>query len=404
MSDAGRPRLHLTARSGWINDPLALTWHPEDQGGRYHLFFQHVPESVAWAAHCSWGLATSTDLLHWQEQPVALAPADDELGAWSGCLVEGRILYTSVRLPDVERGRVRAAWPSHTGQWVPGDVVLDAPDDPAVRYFRDPFVVRDGDTWRMLVGAGLADGTACVLGYRSGDLTTWEHDGVVAARHGSETDPIGTGSIWECPQLLRVDGTDLLVLSVAGPDGPGDVVAGIGAFTDGRFEVDTWQRLTTGASYAASVFTDRDGAPGLVTWLRGVSGPGWAGAVSTPMRLTVSDGRVRLAPQPELAAHQRDWHPGARTWAMLWTPGGGEELRLLNPSGRLVADMIVSAGHVSIDIEGHRLRLPHDGTPVHVLQDGPLLEVVTSGGFAASAVLPAPLRPDGRDWQAWTLA
>ena len=28
------PRLHHATASGWVNDPLALTWHE----GRYHLF------------------------------------------------------------------------------------------------------------------------------------------------------------------------------------------------------------------------------------------------------------------------------------------------------------------------------------------------------------------------------
>ena len=41
-------------------------------------------------------------------------------------------------------------------------VLQRSPDDPEVRYFRDPFVVRDGDTWRMVVGAGLA-GLVAVL-------------------------------------------------------------------------------------------------------------------------------------------------------------------------------------------------------------------------------------------------
>ena len=30
----GRPALHLTARSGWVNDPHKLTYHAD----RYHLF------------------------------------------------------------------------------------------------------------------------------------------------------------------------------------------------------------------------------------------------------------------------------------------------------------------------------------------------------------------------------
>jgi beta-fructofuranosidase len=405
MSEAGRPRLHLTPRTGWLNDPLALSWQPDDRGGRYHLFFQHVPDSVVWAAHCVWGHATSTDLLEWQEQPVALRPAADEVGAWSGCLVEGRVLYTSVLPHDVERGRVRVAWPHGDELWEPGDVLLEPPADPEVTYFRDPFVVRDGDTWRMLVGAGMADGTGCVLGYRSSDLASWEPTGVVTSRHTSATDPMWTGSIWECPQLLRLPGGDVLVFSVADSSGPGDVVAAVGTYRDGRFEVATWQQLTTGAPYAASAFRDRDDRPGLLTWLRGVSGDGWAGAVGVPLLLTLEDGRVELAVHPALAACRRPWEPDAQAWDVEWHPQDEtEELSLSASSGNRVAHLRATSDHLSIDLGGRRLELEIGGGAVRVLRDGPLLEVLTSRGLAAGAVPTGPLRLEGGHRRSWALA
>jgi sucrose-6-phosphate hydrolase SacC (GH32 family) len=58
---ANRPALHLTTRSGWINDPRGLTYH----GGRYHMFFQYVPAQVLWGPQCWWGHAVSEDLLSW---------------------------------------------------------------------------------------------------------------------------------------------------------------------------------------------------------------------------------------------------------------------------------------------------------------------------------------------------
>ena len=92
-----RPVLHFTSRSGWINDPLGLT-HDD---GTYHLFFQHVPAGTVWDPGCAWGHATSTDLLHWAEQPVALSPGDGDQGCWSGSVAlpePGRpvVFYTSV--------------------------------------------------------------------------------------------------------------------------------------------------------------------------------------------------------------------------------------------------------------------------------------------------------------------
>ena len=43
----------------------------------YHLYYQYNPQGNGWG-NLSWGHATSTDMLHWEEQPVALQP--DALG------------------------------------------------------------------------------------------------------------------------------------------------------------------------------------------------------------------------------------------------------------------------------------------------------------------------------------
>ena len=68
-----RPLWHFTPRAHWMNDPNGLVFHQ----GVYHLFFQHHPQGSTWGP-MHWGHATSTDLLRWQEQPIALAP--DHIG------------------------------------------------------------------------------------------------------------------------------------------------------------------------------------------------------------------------------------------------------------------------------------------------------------------------------------
>jgi levanase/fructan beta-fructosidase len=50
-----------------MNDPNGLIYH----NGTYHLFFQYNPGGIQWG-NMSWGHATSKDLTHWEQQPIAL--------------------------------------------------------------------------------------------------------------------------------------------------------------------------------------------------------------------------------------------------------------------------------------------------------------------------------------------
>lgn len=288
------------AARGWLNDPHGVAFHD----GRYHLFFQHVPDSLTWRTDISWGHAVSDDLEHWSELPVALAPDDDDLGCWSGCLVVGpdgpTIYYTSVSGTDHDLGRIRAARPLDDGwlRWRKHDVPLDRPDD--VVAFRDPFVLRDGDSWRMLVGAGLREGVAAVVSYRSRDLVGWTYAGVLARRPSTETAGAVTGSIWECPQLVDVNGVATLVVSVHDGSTTRHVAYSCGGLVDGRFEAGPWRQLTGGAPYAATTFTDAEGRLVMLFWLRDVADEraGWAGALSAPYLVSRDGDRLVLERRP----------------------------------------------------------------------------------------------------------
>ena len=89
-TDPRRPGYHFTAPTGWINDPLGVTWHaagrrgPGEERGRYELFYQFNPEAPVWAVACRWGQATSADLVRWREPRTALEPGRRRPGAGRG--------------------------------------------------------------------------------------------------------------------------------------------------------------------------------------------------------------------------------------------------------------------------------------------------------------------------------
>lgn len=304
--DPHRPRYHFTPPANWLNDPNGLIrWN-----GRYHLFYQYNPAGP-FHNTIHWGHATSEDLLHWRDEPVALAPSPDgpdRDGCWSGCAVDDdgtpTILYTGGdgrrQLPCL----ATSADP-RLGTWnkdpdnpviaaPPSDLDLLSTEHWAVE-FRDHAVWRDGDTWYQLIGSGVVDEGGAVLLYSSPDLREWEYEGPLLV--GDD----GHGTVWECPELLDLGDRSLLHVS-----NYEDVVYFLGDLTDGAFEITTRGVLDHGDFYAPQSLRDGDR---LLTWgwlpetrdERAQWDAGWSGALSLPRVLSLDgDGRLRQRPAEEV--------------------------------------------------------------------------------------------------------
>jgi fructan beta-fructosidase len=199
-----RPLYHFSPARNWTNDPCGLVYFE----GRYHLFFQYNPHGDTWG-HMSWGHASSTDLVHWQELPVALRE-ENGIMMFTGSAVVDRgnssglcaghecmiAIYTGHK--EKLQNQNLAVSDDHGATWkkYSGNPVLDR----GVADFRDPKVIwhPPSGQWVMTV---LLPQERKALFYGSKNLKSWDLLG--------EFGPAGsTTGIWECPELfeLPVDG------------------------------------------------------------------------------------------------------------------------------------------------------------------------------------------------------
>lgn len=90
-SDRHRPRFHLMPPAAWLNDPNGpLYWK-----GRYHLFYQYSPVISNFGLKY-WALAVSSDLVHWKNLGIALAPTPggpDKNNDWIIYVILGLIIF-----------------------------------------------------------------------------------------------------------------------------------------------------------------------------------------------------------------------------------------------------------------------------------------------------------------------
>lgn len=78
-----RYNYHFTPSKGWMNDPNGMVYID----GVYHLFYQHYPDDIVWGP-MHWGHATSIDLIHWEHQPIAIYPTNEEYIFSGSCVYD----------------------------------------------------------------------------------------------------------------------------------------------------------------------------------------------------------------------------------------------------------------------------------------------------------------------------
>ncbi|BEP14754.1 hypothetical protein acdb102_30650 [Acidothermaceae bacterium B102] len=389
-----RPLLHFAPSHGWLNDPNGLIqWK-----GLHHLFFQYNPAGTEFTNQ-HWGHATSTNLVAWTEHEVALSPGDpvrepyDSTACFSGCAVvvgdRVAIVYSGVE-GDVQLPCLAYATDDSLRSFVkdPDNPVIAAPPSADVAVFRDHAVWRDGDVWRQVVGGQSTEVGGAVFGYTSNDLRHWTYDQVLA-------DAVEAGipdGVWECPDLFRVDGTDVLVVSlIRPPHDPGHEVWWMtGRLEGGRFAVERTGPADFGPRlYAPQSYTAEDGRRLMLGWIRTHEDPASAGAVSLgamslPRQLRVVDGRLLVEPADELLGLRRSCRELALTES-------DHTVVALDPATEVAGELVLDGpaadrlkSFTLLDDAGHQLTVDPraiggSGGPVTVYWDAGIVELFRDG-------------------------
>jgi fructan beta-fructosidase len=321
-----RPAWHFTPARNWMNDPNGLVY----ADGVYHLFFQHYPDDSVWGP-MHWGHATSRDLLHWEERPIALYP--DALGMiFSGSIVIDRdntsglgrdgvapwvALFTHHDMAGEKAGRSdyqsqSIAYSLDQGQsWTKfaGNPVIANPD---LKHFRDPKVRwHEGrQRWIMTLAAGDR-----ILFYSSPDLKNWTQESSFAPF------PVEAGNVVECPDLLafEMEGKTRWVLLISifagAPNGGSGTRYIVGDFDGHRFtpahQDARW--LDYGPdNYAGVTFHNLGERNLLIGWMsnwryaQAVPTAPWRSAMTLPRELELVEAGGRLLLRQRVAVDLPD--------------------------------------------------------------------------------------------------
>ena len=386
VADPSFPALHIRPPQGWLNDPNGLC----RIDSRYHVFFQYNPIAPVFGA-MHWGHVSSTDLLNWHVHPIALAPRPgliDQAGCWTGCIVDDRGVPTAVYTanPDHPCNAVVALARSDRSldHWRQDTVpVSGISQRSAIDEVRDPFVFIYEDHRYVVQGAGQPSGQPRLQLYGCDDLSRWIELGTLLTTDDPIAADLAPANIWECPNLVRIDGQWVLIFSLCHIPAASDRSTGVRYLVgdlvpEGRrwsFQATSGGALDQGpAFYAPQVLAEQHRTL-LWGWARELNRPaqhitdaGWAGVLTFPRELYLRDDALGVRPASEL-------------------PGLRQERMNVRPAAPFQASAfeLLAAGSVALrltDAGGDELVSVVEATPsdpARILVDGSIVETFHRG-------------------------
>lgn len=319
MTDPAFPALHGRPEQGWINDPNGCIF----VDGVHHVFFQFNPDAPV-HGNIHWGHATSTDLVHWTQQKTALFPqagSADAAGVWSGVIALDHGVPTAFYTGIAETEHVSEVMTATSNRelltWKQEQRgIVGMPAEPNIGDVRDPFLFTFDGSQYAIQGAGYRDGTPVILLYRCTTMTEWEYLGPLLTGGSGVCAEWAPANIWECPQLVQVDGQWVLLLSLWNKDANhldrvtylrGELKVGGAGLV---FEPTGGGLVDKGADfYAPQVVAGTKDEPRTLLWAwsweksraeADILASGWAGVLTYARVLSFRDGILRSQPVAEV--------------------------------------------------------------------------------------------------------
>lgn len=306
---------HFYAPKGWINDPNGVIFYKDN----YHIFYQYNPYENHWN-NISIGVATSKDLLKFDDFKVALAPTKEVDGIFSGSIIEKdddlHLIYTKhIERNNFRKESISEAF-SNDGIGFKSDFKDLVDEDTLPLFdsenFRDPFIYKEKDTYYLFIASrDKEENLGKVFVLRSKTLNHF--------KYYFEIGPLEVfGEMVECPAIGKIGDYYVLVYSKIKKDESGKDIHTTGyLLLDMDLENGDYAILKCGVMdaskdfYAPQLFKTESGELALISWF-----DSWdykpfeqehnlesCGIFTYPRILEIENGAIIQKPYKEIQKH-----------------------------------------------------------------------------------------------------
>ena len=306
---------HIEAPFGLLNDPNGLAYF----NGEYYIFYQWNPFGCQHKSK-HWALTKTKDFIKYTIPKAVLEPVDwyDKDGCYSGSALEvnGKleVIYTGnvkdennnrssyqCRLSIDKKGNINKIGP-----------IVDTIPKGYTADFRDPKVFENNGEYYFIIGVKNEESLGRVLLYKSADFNEWNLLGEIKTSYND------FGYMWECPNLFKLEGMDILLFSPQGLEKEefkyqniyqSGYILGALDYSNLEFNHNKFTEIDLGTDfYAPQVFKDLKGRTIMYGWMglpeeedfQPTNELGWVYSLTMPRELTLKDGILYQRPIYEM--------------------------------------------------------------------------------------------------------